>query len=437
MPRVVTVATLLLLVAATFGGSTPAALKTTVGSVPLIGANYTHYVTRNCGLRHGIITHYNLPGVRRRVRAQLAAMRAAGIQSLRLLLWYMTDATGQTWGIVSSNGGHLAEPYRSNLIHYLSDVTRAGFEQLTLSFAPEWTSDPLMPNYDPSLFDEDWELVRDVVPLVKQYGPPSTRIDLQNEGAPPSWLDPAAFAEAEDWITRMWSNYADTFGSADASISSVGAHAPRDTTDRVQNLIEALQASGRPLPGWFDIHPAYDYDGTLSTLQAVDALLTRDGLSQPLVVGEEAYNDKAVAQAVAQFMATSSRRVLEVMEWPQSSAGTCPSAPFRAGAYISVLSGSSPSSTLTAGVTPNAITFQTPSRQPVSALEANRYEIVVHDNDGRAGFGLVGPGVSRQTGSRFRGTATWRLVLRPGTYRYGPTGASLTLSHRISVLKTG
>jgi hypothetical protein len=241
----------------------PAASGGRVAS-PLIGANYTHYVNPGCSLDYGIITHYDWPGVRRRVRAQLAAMRTAGIQSLRLLLWYMSDATGQNWGIVSSGGGRLAQPYRSNLIDYLSDVRQSGMEQLTLAFGPTWTNDPLGSNYDPAMFGEDWAFVREVRPLLKRYGPPSTRVDLMSEGAPPSWLGPAALAQDEGWITRMWSNYVDTFGSADASFSSVGADGSYDTTDRIQNLIDALHASGRPLPSWFDIHPAYDADGTLS-----------------------------------------------------------------------------------------------------------------------------------------------------------------------------
>jgi hypothetical protein len=274
----------IVLVAAASSRSTPATAHASA-PVPLIGANYTHYVNPSCSLNYGIITHYDWPGVRPRVRAQLAAMRAAGLQSLRLLLWYMSDATGQYWGIVSSGGGHLAEPYRSNLIHYLSDVRQAGFEQLTLAFGPTWTNDPLGTNYDPAMFDEDWAFVSDVRTLLKHYGPASTRVDLMSEGAPPSWLGPVARAQDAEWITRMWSNYVDAFGSDDASFSSVGADGAYDTADRIQNLIVALRASDRPLPGWFDIHPAYDYGGTLSTLQGVDALLTRDGLSQPLVIG--------------------------------------------------------------------------------------------------------------------------------------------------------
>jgi hypothetical protein len=428
------------LVASISGGSTAAAVKASA-PVPLIGANYTHYVNPNCSLDYGIVTHYDWPGVRRRVRAQLAAMRAAGIQSLRLLLWYMSDATGQNWGIVSSAGGRLAEPYRSNLIHYLSDVRQSGIEQLTLAFGPTWTNDPLGTNYDPAMFEEDWAFVRDVRPLLKRYGPPSTRVDLMSEGAPPSWLAPEALAQDEDWIRRMWSNYVDTFGSADASLSSVGADGPYDTADRIKNLIDALRASGRPIPSWFDIHPAYTYDGTLSTLEGVDQLLTRDGLSQALVIGEEAYNDGAVARAIAQFTATSSRRVLEVMEWPLGADRRCKdmsvSPPYRVDAYITALSGTPPSTALTARVTPDAITLRTPYHQPVTALEAGQYQIIVNDKSLRTGFQLTGPGVNRKTGRRFHGSGTWRLNLRLGTYRYQSEGAAMKLQHRFRVLNAG
>jgi hypothetical protein len=428
------------LVAAGSGGSTTAAVQASV-PVPLIGANYTHYVNPSCSLDYGIVTHYDWAGVRRRVRAQLAAMRAAGIQSLRLLLWYMSDATGQNWGIVSAGGGRLGEPYRSNLIHYLSDVRQAGIEQLTLAFGPTWTNDPLGTNYDSAMFDEDWVFVRDVRPLLKRYGPPSTRVDLMSEGAPPSWLAPVALAQDEDWITRMWSNYVDAFGGADASFSSVGADGPYDTADRIQNLIDALRASGRPLPSWFDIHPAYDYEGTLSTLEGVDELLTGDGLSQPLVIGEEAYDDSAVARAIAQFNASSSRRVLEVMEWPLGADRRCKdmsvSPPYRADAYITALSGSPPSTTLSAKVTPNAITLQTPYHQPVTALEGGKYQIIVHDASSRTGSQLVGPGVNTKTGRRFRGTVTWHLNLGPGTYRYRSDSGALAFQHIFSVLRAG
>jgi hypothetical protein len=75
-------------------------------SPPLIGVNYTHVAFPHCSLDDtGIVLTYNEPGVRMRVRRQLAAMRAAGIRTLRLLLWHVTDAGTMRWGVVSSGGG--------------------------------------------------------------------------------------------------------------------------------------------------------------------------------------------------------------------------------------------------------------------------------------------------------------------------------------------
>lgn len=44
--------------------------------------------------------------------------------------------------------------------------------------------------------------------------------------------------------------------------------------------------------------------------------------------------------------------------------------------------------------------------------------IVVNDRSKTDNFHLVGRGVNKATGVRFRGRVTWRLTLRPGTYVY-------------------
>src|SRR6266516_4510193 len=230
--RFAVVALLGLLVSAlVFVGAGPAR---DAAQVPVIGVNYTHYRYPGCGLDDGgIVVDYGRPGVRRTVRQQLAAMRAAGVQTLRLLLWHVTDASGLRWGIVSSDDGHLSEPYRSNLIDFLGDVHKAGFAQLTLAFAPEGNDAPLPPApgnvWDPTRFEVNWRLIRDVRPLLKRFGPASTHVDLVNEGAPPAWQSPDVIAQAEAYIKTMWSTYVDAFGSEDASFSSVGADGPYDT----------------------------------------------------------------------------------------------------------------------------------------------------------------------------------------------------------------
>ena len=212
-------------------------------------------------------------------------------------------------------------------------------------------------------------------------------------------------AEAEAYIINVWSNYVDAFGGEDASFSSVGADGPYDTVARMQNLVDALRASGRPLPRWFDVHPPYDHDGMLAVLRAVDAMLTANGLSQPLVVGESAYDDSGVAAAIEQFRTESARPILEVMAWPLRAGQQCSvSAPYRADAYIMALTGSAPPTTLHATVARSGLVLRTPYGDPVTALEAGRYRITVRDGSATKDFHLVGPEVNERTGLAFRGT---------------------------------
>jgi hypothetical protein len=72
------------------------------GSVPLVGVNYSHFGVLSCGDVNGDGIVANGMGNRTLIRRHLAAMRAAGIQSLRIFIWNQHDATGQAWGVVSS-----------------------------------------------------------------------------------------------------------------------------------------------------------------------------------------------------------------------------------------------------------------------------------------------------------------------------------------------
>jgi len=56
------------------------------------------------------------------------------------------------------------------------------------------------------------------------------------------------------------------------------------------------------------------------------------------------------------------------------------------------------------------------SLAPRAGLTAGRATIVVSDRSAADNFHLVGPGLSKATGVRFRGTATWRVTLRAGRY---------------------
>lgn len=60
-----------------------------------------------------------------------------------------------------------------------------------------------------------------------------------------------------------------------------------------------------------------------------------------------------------------------------------------------------------------------PTLKPSTGLSAGKFELTVSDRTATDGFRLVGPGVSKSTGVKFKGTATWTGTLKPGKYSYG------------------
>jgi hypothetical protein len=384
----------------------------------LLGADSTEYTggtPPNC-YGASILYDYGQPGVRALVWNQLAAMRAAGLESLRVFFVYDHDLSENPYFVPAATG-RLVEPFRSNLINYLSDIRRAGFLRVTLAFEPRPSVDPAerFGPYNPATFDESWSLIRDTRPLLKQYGPTDTRVDLSNEGAPSDYLT----QQVSNYVTRMYSNYVNAFGSDDVTVSA-------GFWPGMQHLIDALRASGKPLPRWFDIHPRWHYDTALADLRATDAQLSANGLAQPLVIGEEKYNDPEVARAIADFQRTSSRSVEEVMEWPLEIGGgdpgnaqqRCIDPPYRIDAYASGLKGAAPPTRLTAVLSDHALSLRTPYGQNVTALEAGAYTVTVSDRSRLRGFYLD----RKRTSIRRPARALWHVTLRVGTHRFGATG---------------
>jgi plastocyanin len=80
------------------------------------------------------------------------------------------------------------------------------------------------------------------------------------------------------------------------------------------------------------------------------------------------------------------------------------------------------------GTTPKRLTgtvgpgFSVSMRTAAGALArlvgAGSYRITVRDRSRSHNFHLVGPGVNKKTGVGFRGTVTWTVRLRAGTYRF-------------------
>jgi hypothetical protein len=409
----------------------------TVEGLPLVGINYSTFGDVGCDFSgYGIVAYG--AGNRMLISQQLAAMRAAGIQTLRTFIWSTHDASGQSWGVVSSAGGRLGPTETKNLINFVSDVRRLGFLRLDVAFSPQGANDPIgypQNDYDPSLFDENWQLIRYVRGIVKQYGPSDSRFDLLNEGAPSDYL--ATKTQLENYVAQLYSNYVDAFGNNDVTVSSiVGAN----DQSRIANLIDTLRSTGRPLPTWFEVH-TYSTD-VLGDLRATDATLTAKGLSQPITLGETYYDDPLAASAVETSVTTSSRRIDEALTWPLARGSSCQAIsvppPYKADAFITALTGSPPPHGVAVTVGPGrTLALTTPYGQRLTALEAGKYSFAVADRSRTDNFRIIGPGVNVATGRRFRGHKTWTLRLKPGTYRYRSDRQKSHLHGAFTVLATG
>jgi plastocyanin len=75
--------------------------------------------------------------------------------------------------------------------------------------------------------------------------------------------------------------------------------------------------------------------------------------------------------------------------------------------------------TLFATVGPGpTISLRTRSGRRVTRVRRGRYRIVVRDRSAIHNFHLRGPGVNKRTTVGFRGTRTWTVTFRRGTYRF-------------------
>jgi plastocyanin len=70
----------------------------------------------------------------------------------------------------------------------------------------------------------------------------------------------------------------------------------------------------------------------------------------------------------------------------------------------------------------------------VTKLKAGKYTIVVKDLASNHNFHLSGPGVSKKTSTPSKGTSTWKVTLKKGTYRYvcDPHAAIMKGSFKVS-----
>jgi len=289
-----------------------------------LGVNYTNYAFPHCSLEGtGILRTLGRPGPSEIVSSQLRAMRRAGVTSIRLLIWFTANPSGQSWGVVGSAGGS-AGGFRTNLGRFAHEVRAAGFGRLTIAFGPRGANSPFQDDFDPALIDQDWQFIKAVRAIVTRDGPPSTRFDLLNEGAPSRYLKSSIRAQVDRYILRIYRSYVRRFGRTDVTVSAVGAKSPLDQGNRLDNLVTLLRQANLPLPTYFDVHANFGAAGVSHAVADAERQLAAAGLHTPLVIGETAYDDAAVGRTLRAALTRYSGSIEEIDEWYLRPGNSCP-----------------------------------------------------------------------------------------------------------------
>jgi plastocyanin len=87
-------------------------------------------------------------------------------------------------------------------------------------------------------------------------------------------------------------------------------------------------------------------------------------------------------------------------------------------ALVAVASASAATPTLTGTVGPGFTITLKKGAKNVTSLKAGKYKIVVKDLSNIHNFHLKGPGVNKDTGVGKKGTLSWTVTLKKGTYKY-------------------
>lgn len=304
---------------------------------PLIGTNYTHYAFSGCSMDGGgIVSSYHLPGVRERVQNQLVEMRSRDLETMRILLWHISDIAHHRWGVIPSDGGELRDVHSRNLRGFIDDVSAAGFFRVTVSFAPMWESSPYSPHYDTASIASNWRFIASVREVLESSNIRDFRVDLLNEGAPSSYLPRSTFKAVSRYIMQIYRRYVDAYGEDDVTVSAIGNATKLDSRgQRLRNLVSILKRSGRQPPSVYEIHVNFFPEQVEYALIDADGALTSMGVDGVLIVGEAPLDDRRVARAMVRASSSMARRLEEVVQWYKRPTVPCEAnPPYSADAYV-------------------------------------------------------------------------------------------------------
>lgn len=307
------------------------------------GSNLVWHDLQGCEREaYGIIANYHEPGIRPRVRSQLAQMRAQGQERLSIGLFHLRgepDSAGRINGtILDSSGGQLHPQQWANLAALLADVRDAGFASFLFRYHPQGANDPrTWADFDSDRFEENAALIESIEPLLQAAGMPHGT-DLMVEGMPRARIlefgdnriilpDEPAREPWSRYARELWARYVAGFGTD----ATVGFSFVSDTDDvridaRAEHIPYVYTVGGAltlPVVMAFDLYGTAQRDeGWI--FERYHTHLADEGLSAtPWVIAEAYFDDATAAASLGDAMKATRRPVLFLTQWPLRRDAAC------------------------------------------------------------------------------------------------------------------
>lgn len=301
-----------------------------------VAAHCNQGARRTLGTRAGdnIIANFRNADIRAKTQSLLAAMRSAGAEVVRSLIWIVnaedpsSAALNDQLGMLRARGGKLPPDTLSNIVKYVTAVRDAGFKRFYLVIAPRAHAGPKCKVrrwgdcFDPSTLPLTWSEVSQVVNSVKPLDTSNFHVyyDIGLEMCYGSRAVSPSAVQLEQYVRYMLTAWQQSFHNSDSFISCSAATVGRiaRVSESVPRLVSLYREIG-VTPAVIDIHVySVNPDDIAAKLSIGDS--GAQALNVPLTVLETSYDNHPLFDQIGQVRSPPIR---DVVLWPKQAGGTC------------------------------------------------------------------------------------------------------------------
>lgn len=274
----------------------------------------------------GVVQQYNDPKIRDAVRGQLAQMRGAGFDTMRIILHASHLPGDHKEGLIHTVSGDISSQDQDNIRNFVGDVAAAGFQSLEVAFGfqkdgkifckvSEWGD-----CFDPARTDANWRFIDGSTALVKGSAHAmSLRFDLDNEGCVAPSMPASTIANAKKYLATIASRFREKYGDDGWLISCPDS----ERGARLAAMLEGLREANLK-PRFLEIHTyKEDPDHVREVITTANDLAAQIGAN--LILGELRYHSSIQEKVIHEFMLNHpNNRIVEILQWPHAESGKCP-----------------------------------------------------------------------------------------------------------------